>query len=497
MSELDEETLSAPQDSTFRRLRDGLAHDRHRPLYHFLAPANWMNDPNGAIFWKGKYHLFYQYNPNGPSWGTLHWGHTASSDLVHWEDFPIALTPSQEGPDQHGCWSGCVVDDKGVPTALYTAPGPQTVCLATGDEDLINWTKREVPVIREPPPELELAGFPSITGDSSADFRDPFVWREKERWFLLIGSGLRGKGGTALLYESEDLRQWRYVQPFLTAIVGTDCSMWECPMLLRAGDRCALFVCPHPEAKNVVWFAGERENGRLCERQRGKLDLGIYAYAAHCLDDPVRDRHLLWTWIKEGRPGKIRRAAGWAGLLSLPKECDVDANYHLIVRPAVELQLLRTEGRTIQGQRLAPSSENPFLDFSGDCLEFDVELSLDEPAIFELTVRATPDGAECTTISYHSAEQLLIVDGSKSSLDPNVNHLIFLGPLAADQNGLVRFRAFLDRSVLEVFLADRACITQRLYPTREDSLGVRCAVTKGSIMVRQLAGWKMASIWPN
>jgi beta-fructofuranosidase len=484
-----------PQDSTFHHLRNGLAHDRHRPLYHFLAPANWMNDPNGAIFWKGKYHLFYQYNPNGPFWGTLHWGHTASSDLVHWEDFPIALTPSKEGPDQHGCWSGCVVDDGGIPTALYTAPGPQTVCLATGDDDLINWTKHEVPVISEPPHELELAGFPSITGDSSADFRDPFVWREKERWFLLIGSGLRGKGGTALLYESEDLRQWHYRQPFLTGIVGTDCPMWECPMLLRAGNRCALFVCPHPEAKSVIWFAGERENGRLREHQRGKLDFGIYAYAAHCLYDPVRDRHLLWTWIKEGRPGKIRRAAGWAGLLSLPKECDLDANDQLTVRPAAELKLLRTEGRTIQGQRLTPSSENPFLDFSGDCLEFEVEFSLDEPAIFELTLRATPDGAECTTISYQSAEQLLTVDGSKSSLDPDVNHLIFSGPLAADQNGLVRFHAFLDRSVLEVFLADRACITQRLYPTREDSLGVHCAVKKGAVMIHRLAAWKMASIW--
>ena len=237
-------------------LRDALAGDRHRPLYHFLAPSNWMNDPNGAIFWKGKYHLFYQYNPNSPSWGTIHWGHAASSDLVHWEDFPIALSPSKEGPDKHGCWSGCVVDDQGVPTALYTAPGPQTVCLATGDGDLTRWTKREVPVISLPPPGLDLTGFPSITGDASAGFRDPFVWREGERWLLLIGSGIRGKGGTALLYESEDLRHWHYRQPFLTAMVGTDCQMWECPILLRVGDRCAMFICPHPEAKYVSWFAG-------------------------------------------------------------------------------------------------------------------------------------------------------------------------------------------------------------------------------------------------
>ena len=118
MAESRGKTVPETALSTLHHSRDALAGDRHRPLYHFLAPSNWMNDPNGAIFWNDKYHLFYQYNPNGPYWGTIHWGHAASSDLVHWEDFPVALAPSKEGPDQHGCWSGCVVDDRGIPTAL-------------------------------------------------------------------------------------------------------------------------------------------------------------------------------------------------------------------------------------------------------------------------------------------------------------------------------------------------------------------------------------------
>jgi beta-fructofuranosidase len=497
MSNLRAETSPGTTPSAFHPLREALAGDRHRPLYHFLAPSNWMNDPNGAIFWKGKYHLFYQYNPHSASWGSIHWGHAASSDLVHWEDFPIALAPSKDGPDKNGCWSGCIVDNRGVPTALYTAPGPQTVCLATGDDDLRNWTKREVPVISEPPPGLELAGFPSITGDSTADFRDPFVWREGERWLLLIGSGLPEKGGTALLYESEDLSHWRYLQPILTAMVGTDCKMWECPILVRKGDRCVLFVCPHPEAKQVSWFAGDWENGLLREHQRGRLDGGIYAYAAHALHDTVHDRHLLWTWIKEGRPGRVRRAAGWAGLLSLPKECSLDKNYHLTLKPAAELRSLRTECRAIEGQRFTSSSENPLLGFSGDCLELEVAFSLDEPAILELSLRASPDGTECTTISYHSAEELLTVDGTRSSLDPDVDHLAFSGHLALDHDGLVRFHVFLDRSVVEVFLSNSACITQRLYPTREDSLGLSFSVTKGSIFVHRLTAWKMAAIWPN
>jgi beta-fructofuranosidase len=491
------ETFPGTPTSASQNLRDALKGDEHRPLCHFLAPSNWMNDPNGAIFWNNKYHLFYQYNPDGPYWGSIHWGHAASSDLVHWEDFPIALAPSQNGPDKYGCWSGCVVDDRGIPTALYTAPGPQMVCLATGDDNLRSWTKCEIPVIDEPPPGLDLTGFPSVTGHLSADFRDPYVWREEGRWFLLIGAGMPEKGGTALLYESEDLRRWRYLRPILTGVVGPDCNMWECPMLLRSGDRAALFVSPHPEAKYVYWLAGDWENGLLHERRRGKLDLGVYAYAAHLLHDPTHNRHLLWTWIKEGRPDAAQRAAGWSGLLSFPKECSLDSNYRPVVKPAAELMSLRTKGRAIQGQRLTTTSDNPFLGFSGDCLEFEAELAFDEPAICELHIRATADGAEGTTISYDSAEELLTVDGSRSSLDPKTDHLTFSGHLAPDRDGVVRFHAFLDRSVLEVFLTDQACITHRLYPTRANSLGVSFAVQRGSTNVHRLAAWELASIWPN
>ena len=96
-------------------LAERLAADPHRPRYHFLPPAHWMNDPNGLIQWQGAYHLFYQYSPDGVGSGIKHWGHARSADLVHWEHLPIALSPTPGGPDKDGCWSGCAVDDGGVP----------------------------------------------------------------------------------------------------------------------------------------------------------------------------------------------------------------------------------------------------------------------------------------------------------------------------------------------------------------------------------------------
>ncbi len=481
----------------FRNRRRSLAGDRHRPLYHFLAPCHWMNDPNGAFFWKGKYHLFYQHNPNGPFWGTIHWGHAVSVDLVHWEDLPIALAPSKDGPDKDGCWSGCVVDGDGVPTALYTGLDPQTVCLATSDDDDLRvWRKCAAPVIAGPPPDLALTGFPSLTGHPSPDFRDPYVWREGARWLLLIGAGRREGGGLALLYESDDLRHWRFLRPALAGVVGSDCNMWECPVLLRFAEGCVLLISPHPEAKHVYWVAAEWRDGALQERRRDKLDWGEYVYAPQCLEEPSAQRYLLWTWVKEGRSAQAQRAAGWSGTLSLPKECRLGQDGALTVVPAAELTALRTESRILEGATLTPGDADPFLGWGSDCLEIEAEFAFVEPGVCDLVLRASPDGAERTVITYDSADGTLRVDGSRSSLDPDVDHPTDAGPLPPDGQGVVRFRAFLDRSVLEVFVADRACVTQRLYPTRADSVGLSFRVRAGAVRVRRLAAWKLAAIWP-
>src|SRR5579863_5341333 len=118
-----------------------------RPRYHFVPPANWMNDPNGLIQWGGIYHLFYQYNPHGPLHGTIHWGHACSPDLVRWTPLPIALEPTADSPDAGGCWSGCAVNDQGVPTLIYTGitfTGTgyrESQCIAVGSGDLIHWRK--------------------------------------------------------------------------------------------------------------------------------------------------------------------------------------------------------------------------------------------------------------------------------------------------------------------------------------------------------------------
>src|SRR5215469_10886932 len=145
-----------------------VAHDPSRPSYHLLPQHNWMNDPNGPIWWKGQYHLFYQLNPHAAVWGDMHWGHAVSPDMVHWRHEPVALAPTPGGADSEGCFSGSAVVHNGVPTIIYTgvqnAPADQvtirdgsdklreTQMIATAEDDgLLRWKKVETPVIATPP----------------------------------------------------------------------------------------------------------------------------------------------------------------------------------------------------------------------------------------------------------------------------------------------------------------------------------------------------------
>lgn len=183
--------------------RAKLQDDPQRPQYHFTAPCNWLNDPNGLIQWNGQYHLFYQHNPFNPLSETKHWGHAVSSDLIHWNDLPIALAPTPGTYDADGIYSGCAVDDNGTPTILYSGVrGPHLmVCLATGDDQLLSWIKYPGnPVVPDFPPGIKLLQ----TDEGKIHYRDPSVWREDGTWWMIVGTGISDIGGAVLLYRSTD-----------------------------------------------------------------------------------------------------------------------------------------------------------------------------------------------------------------------------------------------------------------------------------------------------
>jgi beta-fructofuranosidase len=464
---------------------------RHRPRYHFLPAANWMNDPNGLIQWRGQYHMFYQYNPHGPFHGTIHWGHAVSSDLVHWEHLPVALAPTPGGPDEGGCWSGVAVDDDGVPTMIYSGHRNRVerACLATSGDGLLTWDKYPGNPIIPEPPDLDLVAY-----------RDHSVWREDGMWYQLMGAGIVGAGGAALMYRSPDLRRWEYLGPLLAGDLrqreplwtGT---MWECPAFFPLGDRHVLLISVWDQGQlhYTAYFLGTCAGQRFTPEHLAMLDYGDRLYYAPqtLLDD--QGRRIIFGWIPEARSNEAQMRAGWSGVMSLPRVLSLDAAGRLHIAPVAELQSARGARHHLEEMRLTAEGVAP--DARGEALEILAEIDLGDAAEVVLKVRCSPDGAEETIIRYDRAAARLSLNRERASLDDTTERTEQGGRLDLAPGEPLRLQVFLDHSVLEVFANNRATLTSRIYPTRDDSLGLALAAGGGTAMLRALDIWEMPSIW--
>ncbi len=456
-----------------------LDRDLQRPIFHFLPPANWMNDPNGLIFWKGEYHLFYQYNPNGAFWGTMHWGHAVSSDMMHWRHWPIAMAPTSGGPDKDGVFSGCAVDNHGVPTLVFTGTMPEVQCLATSHDGLRSWEKFSGnPVISEPPPGLEVTGF-----------RDPCVWKENGKWMMALGSGLKGVSGAVLLYESADLIHWKYLNPLLMGNSEKTGTVWECPNFFPLGDKYVLIVSPIPLSKSI-YFIGQYRDHKFIPETEGCLDDGGHYYAPQTFLDGQK-RRIIFGWCWEGRSEKAQRKAGWAGIQSLPRQLTLRQDGKLQIQPIPELHALRGKHSNFVNRTVEPSTASlPDL-VRGNALEIMMQLKLSRYSRVGVRLFCSPDGKEQTVLAYDRNNGRLTIHREKSSLDPECATTPFSSKLSLAPGGILKLQVFLDRSVIEVFANDTVCLTSRVYPTRADSLGVKLFREGGSALVKSLDIWEM------
>ena len=455
-----------------------------------------MNDPNGLLHWKGQYHLFYQYNPDAPVHGRMHWGHATSPDLVHWTDLPIALTPTPGRADAGGCWSGCAIDNHGTPTLLYTGVDPQVVCLATSADELLTWQYYPGnPVIAGPPAELQ-AG-------TGGDFRDPFVWKEGEYWYLLIGSRREGVGGMLLLYRSRTLSTWQYLHPLLVGDARTlqpvwTGEMWECPNLLTFGDqRVLLFSVVGAQESDLLYplyVTGAFQDEQFYPQAQGMFVHGGYFYAPQVLSDD-QGRYLMWGWLMEGRRSSFSQEAGWAGVMSLPVMVAPLPGGGLSLEPVPELATLRGHHWQDDCIELEEGMTFSHDDMRDDCLEMLVAVEPSDNSEFGVKVRCSPDGQEQTRLVYQSASRHISIEREQSSLNPAVDHGNCSVGVEADPGELLKLHIFLDCSVVEVFVNGRCYLASRIYPERRDSLGLELFARKGSVRVRSLDIWRLASIW--
>jgi beta-fructofuranosidase len=327
------------------------------PRFHPRPAQGWMGGPAGLCFLDGRYHVFFQYNPDSALPHLICWGHLSSPDLLRWEEHPVALRPRAAGPDALGCWTGVVTADAGVPTAAYSGAtvghGRSQVVLARGSRGLAVWRQDGQPAAQVPPE-------PPVTA-----VRDPVLFTFQGRRFALQGAGLASGNAAVLLYRADELRDWRYEGIWFTtenalAARHLPAEIWECPQLVRVPDssgaetwllmaslRPASDEHHHPGGVGYLLgsLAGDTATGLpvFTPARGGKADLGPDFYAPQILSLP--DRALLWGWSDEvsgldGRAGRGRPAtdaAGWAGLLTFPRQLAVHGDA-LAVEPAPELR---------------------------------------------------------------------------------------------------------------------------------------------------------------
>jgi len=473
--------------------RPYLAGDLHRPRYHFTAPQNWLNDPNGLIHWRGEYHLFYQHHPHSTDWGPMHWGHAVSSDLVHWRDLPIALFPDSPA-DRDGCWSGCAVEEGGRPVLMYTgvSAGEQRPCVAVGSQDLLQWTKHPAnPVISDPP-----------EGVRGSDFRDHSLWKEPDGWwYQVIGSARPGQGGFLPLYRSLDLVHWQPLGELLSAAdlpaesLPTG-QMWECPSFFALDDRHVLLISAFDESvpgklAYTLWMSGRYRDQRFVPQRVEKLDGGnAYFYAPQVMVD-AQGRRLMFGWVGEGRSAAARAQAGWAGVISLPRSLFVDAQGTLCQRFVPELQALRGPEHRLS-LAMDDAGEHALPTF-GRAVELRLRVEPQGANQSGLLLARTPDGAEETRLVLDWERGRILLERGRSSLDAEVERGDLSAPMPALRGGGLDIHCFWDHSVLELLAGDCAALTARLYPTRADAEGL--ALFSDGPVHWDVQLWPMQAIW--
>ncbi len=292
------------------------------PAFHVTGEVGWINDPNGLIFFENQYHAFFQYHPYDTKWGPMHWGHVVSDDLTNWRYLPVALTPGEDF-DKDGCFSGTAIVHDGRLWLIYTGyienQGRESVrqiqCLAES-ADGIHFKKHGVVIGEELLPE----------GYAPNDFRDPKVWLHDGCFFCLVAARKIDGRGRILLYRSEDLFKWEFVND----IYGEDSigTMIECPdyneelgYLLFCEQFQEIEDGAHLNIHSCRWAVGriDYSTGRFNEEKRGIVDYGFDFYAPQTF----AYKPTLMGWLNMWDRNVPSAKYGFAGMLTCARKACV------------------------------------------------------------------------------------------------------------------------------------------------------------------------------
>ncbi|RUL87771.1 glycoside hydrolase family 32 protein [Tautonia sociabilis] len=447
---------------------DRLGADPTRPAFHFRPPAQWMNDPNGTIHVDGSYHLFYQHNPYGDRWGHMHWGHSRSTDLVHWEHLPIALWPSQREGEEH-VFSGCsAVNGDGELMLFYTSVGPgrpneQWAALPT-DASRLHWEKH-------PGNPLLTTRMPDGTTFGNG-MRDPFIFRSSGRTFMVVGADSETEA-VIPIFEAADrsLSNWEY-KGILWRSPKSEMEFPECPNFFPLGGKFVLLNSPY---RPVEYRVGTLDLDTLTfsPETEGRIDQSGQFYASNIATAPD-GRCILFGWVRGFPEGR-----GWNGCLALPRELSLGPDNRPRQAPVRELEALRGRRSALDGPiHLSAGEERP-IGPPSDRLELRVRLGAPGPG--RLGLRLLGEDGQAIAEIVREGRSLTVAGETV--------------PIGHD--GPIDLTVFVDRTVLEVFADGGRFAATRVIPFPGGTLRPSAFAEGGEADLLAAEAWELAAIWPD
>lgn len=471
----------------------------YRPHYHYTAPKNWVNDPNGLVYLDGEYHLFYQYNPFGNVWGHMSWGHAVSKDLNHWETLPLAL-PEFDNPDgtQTMIFSGCAVVDnlntsgffekgfiKGM-VAIFTSHiegKAQHQSLAYSADKGRTWKRYDKN------PVLDLG---------MKDFRDPNViwYPEKQSWIMTVVKPLEY---IVQFYESKDLKKWTLLSDF--GKQGDMTKIWECPSLTKVPvegskeTKWVLMVSSGHRQKNYLamqYFVGDFDGKTFTPQKQNEIlyvDEGKDFYAAIPFSNLPKShaKPVMIGWVNDWEYAReIPTGNTWRGGFSVAREFSLKKTadgLRLVQQPVAQLKSAQKEAFSVKNKVIDGTYELPF---KGEVFDLTVEIQPDRAKVVTLNVFQSK--GEATVIRYDVATQELSLDRTHSgqvNFHPRFSSVERVKvPL---KEGKLSLRLLADKSIIELFAQEgEQALTDWVFPNQHEG-GISLASEGGKANVTALS----------
>ena len=473
--------------------------DYYRPEYHHTASYGWMNDANGLVYKDGEYHLYFQYNPYGSKWGNMHWGHSVSKDLVHWDHLEPAIARDTLGH----IFSGSAVVDKfnsagygkDAIIAFYTSASDkngQIQCLAYSNDNGRTYTKYDKNPILTP-------------FDGLKDFRDPKVfWYEPtQKWYMIVSADKNMR-----FYSSSDMKNWEYLSQFGEGY-GVQPNQFECPDFIQLpvdGDKnkmkWVMIVninpgCPFGGSA-TEYFIGDFDGKEFkCDNDKSVtkwLDFGKDHYATVCFSN-TGDRIIAVPWMSNWQYANVTPIRQHRGANALPRELSLytkDGEIYMAANAVKETQTLRKETKTIENFTLNASEKELVADsvVSGDKAGFEVEFDLtvgnSGVAGFDImndkgektkiyldmkSGRAVMDRTESGLIAFGEKSEPHFKENHDRRKTESVNYIndFALGtwaPLSLCEGKTYHINVFVDKCSVELFVdGGRIAMTNLVFPT--------------------------------